>query len=127
MQHPRPRRPVGASSPSTGRQRNQRRAGIAWLSRTVDEHGGRNRRQGVMGSMVWTPEPGMAKSIVTVRSGTVLASRIAWRSEPGPASAVLSTTKTPSVIPNRVSSGGAPLDWAPSARVAKTCGPAGGV
>ena len=52
------------------------------------------------GSMVWTPAPGMAKSIVTVRPVARLASRIAWRSEPGPLSAVVSTTKTPSVITN---------------------------
>ena len=40
----------------------------------------------------------MAKSIVFVRPVAALESRIAWRSEPGPLSAVVSTTKTPSVI-----------------------------
>ena len=38
----------------------------------------------------------MAKSIVLVAPVAVLESRIAWRSEPGPLSAVVVTTKTPS-------------------------------
>ena len=80
-----------------------------------------------MGSIVWTPVPGMAKSIVTVRPVTLLESRIAWRSEPGPLSAVVSTTKTPSVITNCVWSGCAPSDWASRVRVVKTWDPAGGV
>ena len=40
----------------------------------------------------------MAKSIVFVPPVSALESRIAWRSEPGPLSAVVVTTKTPSVI-----------------------------
>ena len=45
----------------------------------------------VAGAIVWTPEPGMAKVIVSppIRA---LASRIAWRSEPAPLSLVLVTT-----------------------------------
>ena len=122
---PSPRWSARSGLPGAWPSRDQRRAGKAWLGRTVDEHGGRDRGQGSEGAIVWTPAPGMAKSIVTVRPGTLLASRIAWRSEPGPLSAVVSTTKTPSVIRNCVWSGGAPSDWAPRVRVVKTCGPGG--
>jgi hypothetical protein len=85
--------------------------------------------RGVMGSMVWTPAPGMAKSIVAVRPGRLLASRMAWRSDPGPLSAVVLTTATraPSVITNRVSSDGAPADWALRVRLVKTWAPGDGV
>ena len=54
--------------------------------------------QGRCGAIVWTPAPGMAKSIVFVPPVAALESRIAWRSEPGPLSAVVVTRKTPSVI-----------------------------
>ena len=80
-----------------------------------------------MGAMVWTPEPGMAKLIVNVPPVTILASRIAWRSEPEPLSAVVVTTTTPSVIATCASSEGAPEDRAFSVRLAKTSGPAGGM
>ena len=52
--------------------------------------------RGEAGAIVWTPVPGMAKSIVFVPPVAVLESRIAWRSEPGPLSAVVVTTKRPS-------------------------------
>ena len=68
--------------------------------------------RGETGSIVWTPAPGMAKSIVFVPPVTLLESRIAWRSEPGPLSAVVVTTKTPSVTTNCAWSGSAPSDWA---------------
>ena len=44
------------------------------------------------GVMVWTPAPGMAKTIVSA-PGAVSASRIAWRSDPAPESLVLVTVK----------------------------------
>ena len=53
--------------------------------------------RGEPSAIVWTPVPGMAKSIVLVPPVCALESRIAWRSEPGPLSAVVVTTKTPSV------------------------------
>ena len=39
--------------------------------------------------MVWTPPPVILKSMMFAPSGAALESRIAWRSEPGPVSAVL--------------------------------------
>ena len=69
----------------------------------------------------------MAKSIVLPPPVAGSESRIAWRSEPGPLSAVVVTTKTPSVITICVWSGAAPKDWAPRVRVVKTWGPAGGL
>ena len=71
----------------------------------------------------------MAKSIVFVPPVAVLESRIAWRSEPGPLSAVVLTTKTPSVIDElRLRAACAPSDWASSAQRGDDRGsPAGGV
>ena len=43
-----------------------------------------------LGVIVWTPEPVMLKLIVSA-PGFALASRIAWRSEPAPESAVVVT------------------------------------
>src|SRR5262249_41237241 len=71
---------------------------------------------GVVGSMVWTPTPGMAKSIVSARPASQFVSKMAWRNEPGPLSAVESTTTTPAVISSCVWSGDAPKDWAPKVR-----------
>ena len=106
--------------------RDQRRAGKARLSGAVDEHGGRDRRQGRDGVDRLDPGAGDGEvDRVPSRRSRRLESRIAWRSEPGPLSAVVLTTKTPSVIANCVWSGGAPSDWASSVRVAKTCGPGG--
>src|SRR5262249_55289279 len=48
----------------------------------------------VAGQIVCTEPPGMSKAIVS-RPGALLASRIAWRSEPGPESAVLVTRHGP--------------------------------
>ena len=48
--------------------------------------------RGEAGAIVWTPVPGMAKSIVLVPPVAALESRMAWRSEPGPLSAVVVTT-----------------------------------
>ncbi len=45
---------------------------------------------GVAGVIVWTPAPGMSKAIVS-EPAVALASRIAWRSEPAPASPVFVT------------------------------------
>src|SRR5688500_13823156 len=45
-----------------------------------------------LGIMVWTPDPGILKVIVSVMV-VALASRIAWRKEPGPLSRTLVTTK----------------------------------
>src|SRR5262249_20477487 len=42
------------------------------------------------GWMVWTPAPGMSKTMVSTPAW-LLASRMAWRSEPGPLSSVLLT------------------------------------
>ena len=47
---------------------------------------------GVVGVIVWTPVPGMAKAIVSAPMAA-FASRIAWRSDPAPLSAVLVTVK----------------------------------
>ena len=89
----------GAGSPADRPlERDQRRAGKARLSGAVDEHRGRDRRQGSERVRSSGPGAGMAKSIVFVAPVALLESRIAWRSEPGPLSAVVSTTKTPSVI-----------------------------
>src|SRR6516165_464157 len=83
--------------------------------------------RGVWGSIVWTPAPRMVKAIVTGPAVKVLASRIAWRSEPGPLSAVVVTTKTPSVSTSCAASGGAPYDPALSVSMVITWGPGGGV
>ena len=56
--------------------------------------------RGESGAIVCTPGPGMAKSIVLVAPVAALESRIAWRSEPGPLSAVVVTTKRPSPMTN---------------------------
>ena len=45
--------------------------------------------RGDCGAIVWTPEPAMSKSIVLVAPTAASESRIAWRSEPGPLSAVI--------------------------------------
>ncbi len=51
--------------------------------------------------MVWTPWPGISKSMVLVLPMVAASeSRMAWRSEPGPLSAVVVTEKTPSVMSN---------------------------
>ena len=44
----------------------------------------------VAGTIVWTPEPTMLKAIVSAPAAA-LASRIAWRSDPAPASSMLVT------------------------------------
>ena len=67
--------------------------------------------RGERGAIVWTPWPGMAKSIVFVPPVAALESRIAWRSEPGPLSAVVVTEKNPSVRLTWAWSAGAPADW----------------
>ena len=46
--------------------------------------------RGVAGAIVWTPEPGIANWIVC-GPALPLASRIAWRNEPAPESAVFVT------------------------------------
>ena len=69
----------------------------------------------------------MAKSIVFVPPVAALESRIACRSEPGPASAVVVTTKTPSVRRSWAWTGAAPVDWASRLSVALPWKPGGGV
>ena len=79
-------------------ERNQRRAGEAWLSGPVDEHRGRDRRQGRAERDRLDPRARDGE-LDRIRSGRgMLESRMAWRSDPGPLSAVVVTTKRPSVI-----------------------------
>ena len=82
--------------------------------------------RGVTVRIVWTPPPGMSKSIAVAPAATSFASRIAWRSEPGPLSAFVSTLNTPSVMISVLSSGVAPADVAPMVSVAKKWAPTGG-
>ena len=53
--------------------------------------------RGESGAIVCTPVAGMAKSMVLVAPVTALESRMAWRSEPGPLSAVVVTVNRPLV------------------------------
>ena len=48
---------------------------------------------GELRAIVWTPAPGMAKSIVLLPPVAALDPRIACRSDPGPLSAVVLTSK----------------------------------
>ena len=48
--------------------------------------------------IVWTPAPGMLKAIVS-KPAVALASRIAWRNEPGPLSSVFVTVKVAAKAP----------------------------
>ena len=48
-------------------------------------------------AIVSTPAPGISKSMVFVPATARLESRIAWRSEPGPPSAVVVTSNRPLV------------------------------
>jgi hypothetical protein len=50
----------------------------------------------VVKTIVWTPAPGMLKSIVSA-PGFAFASRIAWRSEPAPESALVVTVNVAAV------------------------------
>ena len=70
--------------------------------------------------------PGMAKSMVFVPPVAALESRMAWRSEPGPLSAVVVTRKTPSVMRNWAWTGLAPSDWASRLSVGEPSKPDGG-
>src|SRR5262245_30027134 len=51
-----------------------------------------NGSRELAGVIVWTPAPGMLNAIVS-RPGFPFASRIAWRSDPGPESLVFVTVK----------------------------------
>ena len=103
-------------------ERNQRRAGKAWLSGAVDQHRGRDRRQGRDEFDRLDPGPGMSKSIVFVPPVAMLESRIAWRSEPGPLSAVVVTRKTPSVMHELGLERRRPSDWASRAERGEALG-----
>ena len=70
--------------------------------------------RGELRAIVWTPVPGMAKSIVLLPPVAVLESRIAWRSEPGPLSAVVVTTNDLVVMMTWPASRVMPSDWAAS-------------
>ena len=60
--------------------------------------------RGESGAIVWTPGPGISKSIVFVAPVAALESRIAWRSEPGPLSPVLLTRKVDSSVRSSITS-----------------------
>ena len=62
------------------------------LGVAVDGHGAGDAGSSEVGMIVCTPAPGMLKSIVSAPA-LALASRIAWRSEPGPESLVFVTVK----------------------------------
>ena len=51
------------------------------------------------GEMVWTPAPGIANTMMSA-PGFALASRIAWRSDPAPLSAVLVTVSVAAAAPD---------------------------
>ncbi len=70
--------------------------------------------KGEAAAIVRTPAPGMSKSIVFVPPTAWSESTIAWRSDPGPPSAVVVTVNRPSVttIETWAWTTAAPVDWA---------------
>ena len=78
-------------------QLDQGNAGVTGLGEAVNQDRVGDRRQCEVGRSSGRPSPGMSKSMVFTPPVAALESRIAWRSEPGPVSAVLVTEKMPSL------------------------------
>ena len=85
-------------------QLDQRRAGVARLGEAVDQDRLGDRRQGGERGDRLHALAGIAKSIVFVPAVAALESRIAWRSEPGPLSAVVVTRKVDSKVRSSIAS-----------------------